>query len=355
MIKLADYMEPEVVIWIQTAFLGDIILSTGAMVSLKKSRPQVKQVLITTEIGKKALSGSNFLDEILVLDKKNGLKEVFMLAKKIRALKFDQSKTVILQPHKSYRSSLLAILLKFKRVTYFESAMSIFSNEKVERVALVHECERIKLLLQPLGISRFEALKIRPSISTPNLSGEFDFFQKKTIAIAPGSVWNTKKWVLDGFLEVVIHLIEKTNFNVLLLGSPTETKETSYIVKNIDPKGNDRIMDLAGRTSLEQLPSIYKNLTALVCNDSSPIHYASAFNVPTIAIFGATKPAMGFGPLAKYSKVVELDELDCRPCSDHGPMICPLEHFKCMRELPSERVIRALSNVCRQIDEATGI
>ena len=57
MIKLADYMEPEVVIWIQTAFLGDIILSTGAMVSLKKSRPQVKQVLITTEIGKKALSG----------------------------------------------------------------------------------------------------------------------------------------------------------------------------------------------------------------------------------------------------------------------------------------------------------
>ena len=84
---------------------------------------------------------------------------------------------------------------------------------------------------------------------------------------------------------------------------------------------------------------IFSKLSGLVANDSAPIHYASAFDVPTLAIFGATVSAMGFSPLASHSVVVELPELECRPCSDHGPKICPLGHFKCMKDISADRVL----------------
>ena len=70
-----------------------------------------------------------------------------------------------------------------------------------------------------------------------------------------------------------------------------------------------RILDLVGKTNLDDLRGVYPRLSAIVSNDSSPIHYASAFNVSTVAIFGATASAMGFGPLADESSVVEIPHL----------------------------------------------
>jgi heptosyltransferase II len=70
-----------------------------------------------------------------------------------------------------------------------------------------------------------------------------------------------------------------------------------------------------------------------VTNDSSPLHLASAMNTPTLAVFGPTVPAFGFGPLADRSTVAQVEGLDCRPCDRHGPRRCPLGHWRCMREI----------------------
>ena len=94
-------------------------------------------------------------------------------------------------------------------------------------------------------------------------------------------------------------------------------------------------------TALEDLPGLFKRCRLLVSNDSSPIHFASAVNLPTVAIFGATIPEMGFGPTADQSSSIGIS-LDCRPCSDHGPMVCPLGHFRCMKELSAEMVFEQI-------------
>ena len=78
----------------------------------------------------------------------------------------------------------------------------------------------------------------------------------------------------------------------------------------------------------------------LVTNDSSPLHLASAMNTPTLAIFGPTVPEFGFGPLADLSVVAGVRDLDCRPCDRHGPMRCPLTHWKCMRDQTAEELAR---------------
>ncbi len=79
----------------------------------------------------------------------------------------------------------------------------------------------------------------------------------------------------------------------------------------------------------------------MVTGDSAPLHIAWAFDRPTVAIFGATTPELGFVPLTSRCRVVQVEGLVCRPCSAHGPRECPLGHFRCMREITTEMVERA--------------
>ena len=212
---------------------------------------------------------------------------------------------------------------------------------RCQRVAVLHEAHRIGLLLEVLGVDREAIVAGRPFIDELPFEGEkewlslFEKDKRPIIAIAPGSVWGTKKWPQESYSLLVKKILtEFPECLVLLLGSGQEIEVCQAIVGDCKEDGNEgRLWNLAGQTSLDDLRGIYPRLTILVANDSSPIHYASAFNVPTIAIFGATVPAMGFGPLAEGSVTLGLKDLDCRPCSDHGPKTCPLGHFKCMKDL----------------------
>jgi heptosyltransferase-2 len=74
------------------------------------------------------------------------------------------------------------------------------------------------------------------------------------------------------------------------------------------------------------------------------LHMASAFKVPTVAIFCATSPSFGFGPWKNRALVVEDEQLQCKPCSRHGTRKCPLGIETCMK-LPAERVIEAADSL----------
>jgi heptosyltransferase-2 len=82
----------------------------------------------------------------------------------------------------------------------------------------------------------------------------------------------------------------------------------------------------------------------LITNDSGPMHIAVACDVPTVAIFCATTPGLGFYPYSGRSVVVE-KELACRPCAAHGGRRCPLGTEDCSRLIPAEQVLRAVEHV----------
>jgi heptosyltransferase-2 len=334
---------PRNIVWLQTSFLGDIILTTAAMRVAKELFPDCKQYLVTTKIGEAALRNSELLDGIVVFDKKTFFAKSFKKVKK-QLQKFMGSfeESVLLQPHQSFRSSLLAKYLKIPRITYRQTHLGSGSLARVERNAYFHEARRIGLLLEPLGVPRQTVLSSRPVIPVGELgqlAERFDDllkFQGPLIGIAPGSKWGTKMWPVKSFAELTQQILAKTEAGVVLIGERNE----KWLAREILHKtgSSQRVWDLIGETTLETLPAIMSRFAVVVSNDSAPIHFASALNIPTLAIFGATVPAMGFGPLAQRSDVAELDGLSCRPCSDHGPAVCPLGHFKCMLDLKSDVV-----------------
>ena len=336
-------------VWLQTSFIGDIVLTTAAMKVAAEHFPAARQHLITTKVGAEVLAGLHHLTSVHVFDKRGS--SLWAAARDIRralGAQLSPGGGVLLRPHKSFRSALLARYLRglgLSTITYAESDAAWLDDVRVPRVAPLHEAARIGLLLEPLGVPRSAIVAARPSLPKASLSGEgwqaaLAEAPRPTIGIAPGSVWGTKRWTPEGFAELVENLLSRTAGSVVMLGSAGE-KELIAAIKSRaggKPGGANRIIDLGGVTTLKDLAKVYPRLDLVVSNDSSPVHYAAAYDVPTVAVFGATTSSMGFGPLASRSRVVEMD-LDCRPCSDHGPQVCPLGHFKCMRELRAETVV----------------
>ncbi len=327
-------------IWIQTSFLGDIILQTAALNYVREQHPSIRQYLITTPLGAKALGGHPALNKIVVFDKRGRSMQKAVQSVKSDLKECGREGTVLLQAHRSVRSSLLASALGFFTITYDESKFGFLADRRVPRVAVLHETQRISLLLEPLGAERMKLFASRPSLAPASSALAEDLRRRSQgqglIGIAPGSVWGTKRWPVSHFIPMARILLEKAPHSLVILGSQDEQAAAAEMEEGLRAYAG-RVINLAGKTSLDDLRGLYPQLDLLVSNDSSPLHYASAFQVPTLAIFGATVPGLGFGPLAGKRAVAEV-ELACRPCSDHGPQECPLGHFKCMKTLAPERV-----------------
>lgn len=343
-IKLPALKDLRNVIWLQTGYLGDIILNTGAVTLLAMKHPDIKQYFITTKIGQNALADMPEIESLFVFTKRgrSSIGSFKDIKAKMREQGFTSHNTLILQPHRSYRSSFLVKYLNLPSITYYETSLALMATRLIDRVAVFHEVMRIALLLEPLGIARediYTALpRLTPLTLNPSapLSQIFDKFDGKIVAIACGSNWKTKKWNIEKFCELTKRLLSNPDLGIILLGAQKEVIDGKTIEDYVGTK--ERLWNLIGKTNLDDLRRIYPKLKLLITNDSSPIHYASAFNIPTIAIFGPTTPSMGFGPLAHGSSVVEIERLTCRPCSAHGPNSCPQRHFNCMEKITIDQV-----------------
>lgn len=161
------------------------------------------------------------------------------------------------------------------------------------------------------------------------------------VVLAPGSTWATKRWPYFADLARTL----SRSFRVAIIGSEAE-QDAARAIRNEAAVVD--ILDATGLLSLLGSAELIGRAAALVTNDSAPLHLASAMNTPTVAVFGPTVPAFGFGPLASRSAVAGLDSLACRPCHRHGPRRCPLGHWRCMRDLSAIHVAELVDRVRRR-------
>ena len=163
------------------------------------------------------------------------------------------------------------------------------------------------------------------------------FAGEPLIALAPGSIWGTKRWP---YYADLARRLTNTG-RLVVIGSAADAP----LATEIAAATLGSAIDATGRLSLLASAALLERCILAVTNDSAPQHLASATGTPTISIFGPTVPAFGFGPLAPRSAIVEHHALPCRPCDPHGPMVCPLGHWRCMRDLDVDQAYGQLQRV----------
>jgi lipopolysaccharide heptosyltransferase I len=157
--------------------------------------------------------------------------------------------------------------------------------------------------------------------------------------LVPGTMWETKHWLVERFVEVGRHL-QRSGLGVVLAGS-TQERPRGQAVAAACPGA----YDLCGQTTLPDLAALLQKATVSVTNDSGPMHLAVALRRPVVSVFGPTDP-IWIGPYGQPDAVVRAD-VPCAPCYLRMLRLCPHGHA-CMNEVPAEAVIERVDRILRR-------
>jgi heptosyltransferase-2 len=343
------------VLVLQNGFLGDTVLTLPLLSEIKLRYPSAKLVLACSPLAKELLQDHPDIDEIIVDDKKGSDRGLLGIWRKATTLK-KMSFTVALTPHKSLRSALMLYFAGIPlRVGFRQSAASFLFHRRVTREPQRHDVERNLSLLRAFGIQPEDC---RRSMRLPPGSGaeavvkklliSMGVDEKKTlVGINPGSVWATKRWSAEGFAEAIQLIRKNYDCDVLLFGGPSDV----VVASRIQELCGGTLVNLAGKIGLREMPAALNLCRVLITNDSAPMHIAVACGVPTVAIFCATTPALGFYPYSDNAILLEKD-LSCRPCGSHGGRRCPLGTEDCIRLISPTHVLQVVAKLLERKRES---
>lgn len=287
--------------------------------------------------GAQMLQGHPELRELLVFDKRGtdqGFGGLRRLAKKLRQQRYARA----ICSHRSWRTAALLRLSGIPvRVGFHNASASWLYTQRVAYRKDLHEVERN---LQLVGGGKWERPRMYPGDTERARAGEL-LQQRKPVALAPGSIWATKRWPAEHWAALLRGLAQ-AGHSCLLLGGPDDAELCATIRKTaqLDEIPDADVLDLSGQTSLRESAAVLERCATLVSNDSAPMHLGVAAGIPVIALYCSTIPAFGFAPRGEQDLVLEVDGLDCRPCGIHGHPKCPEDHFRCGYNLEPAHVLR---------------
>jgi heptosyltransferase-2 len=322
------------ILLIQTAFTGDVVLATPVAEKLHRYFPEAQIDFLVRKGNESLLTGHPFVREVLVFDKKSGkLKNLFRLLGCIRKKKYD----LIVNMHRFGSSGFLVAFSGAKeKVGFDKNPFSWSYTRKIthEIGTGKHEVKRNLELVAHLTDLKAENPKLYPT-DTDRKHISFHKSKREYVCMAPNSVWFTKQWAKEKWIELVKMI--PAQYQVYLLGGPGDKKFCDEILSAAARTGST---NLCGQLSFLQSAALMEGAKMNYVNDSAPMHFASAMNAPVTAIYCSTVPSFGFGPLSENSRVIETEEkLACRPCGLHGHAECPELHFKCAVTIDVKRVM----------------
>ena len=341
---------------IRFSSLGDLILLTPLLGTLRSWAPKAAVHLLTKERYASLFTADDRVDEVKML-RSGTLRELLELRSTLRAEKYD----LIIDAHNVIRSNLLyATIHSGVKVQLEKEQLKKFMLTRMrlnlyDRVT--HQSERYLDLLRPFSAPTGLSY---PSLALPDevIESARDMIQghglqgKPLVALAPGARWETKRWPVEHFADVAEYL-SREGYGILLVGGQEDEKLCSELSRLC----TEQPLDASGKLDLLGSAALLAECHALVTNDSAPLHMAEAVGTPVVAIFGPTVRELGYHPQLPSSAMLGL-ELRCRPCSRNGARPCHLHTKECLVDLAPEHVIEAAVSILgihRDEEKAAGV
>ncbi len=336
----------------QTGFLGDVVLTTPLLSTLRRELDLESLTVLTTPQARPLVQAHPAVDQVLVDSKRGddrGLLGLLQTARRLRRQQF----TLTVAPHKSFRTALLLALAGIPhRVGFRQSPGWFLYHQTAQRDTDRHEVERILCIMRAFGLEpeacdRTPYVAYQPAARTnaQRLLNDAQLTASDPVFIVcPGSVWYTKRWPTAGYSSLVRSLARHYG-RVVLCGGPDDVPIARQVEAQAQVSG---LLNLAGQADLQTFMALIDRAQAVISNDSAPMHLAVARQVPVVAIFCATTPSLGYGPYSDNAVIVEKKDLFCRPCRRHGGPACPRGTEECMQLVTAQDVLAGVDGLLKR-------
>jgi ADP-heptose:LPS heptosyltransferase len=314
---------------IRFSSIGDIVLASPVMRCLKKQVPSA-EVHFLTKLSFKIVTSSNpYIDKFFYYEE-----DLNKVIEELRSEDYDY----IIDLHNNFRSNKVKRALNKKSFTIDKLNIEKFflTGLHINFMPGIHITKRSLQTVQSfgvkddgLGLDYFipDSDKVSESdIPTSHLSGY--------IAIVIGASYFTKKLPVHKLQE----LCSKLDYPVILIGGKEDVHQ-GQVVSDIDPV---KIYNACGKFNLNESADLVRRSNLVISNDTGLQYIASAFQKPTLAIWGSTSPKLDVEPFygdlfnknynGKIYENILVPGLWCQPCSKYGRKKCPLGHFNCMNK-----------------------
>ncbi len=309
--------------------IGDVLLSTAVLRSLRDAYPSAQLDFLTELPGRDAVEGHPCVDNVVAFDPKR--QSGWSLIRDIRKRRYD----LVLDLFGNPRSAIITFASRARyRVGYRFKWRQYCYNTVVEpRGGEVHNREFNLDALSAIGVPVSDATIQFPLTEEAERFAD-DFFRRQglgtsfVVALNPGGGWYTKRWRVRQYAALADRIARHDQARVIILWGPSERSEAEQLQASMTEKA-----DLIPATNLKQLGAILKRCSVLITNDSGPMHIGAALQTPIVAIFGPTNPELQ-GPVGTRHEIVQNQKLLCLGCNF---TTCPIGN-PCMEELAVDDV-----------------
>lgn len=323
---------PHRILVIRFSSLGDLILTSAAVLNLRISFPQSRIFFLTKDKLRPVVEMMSGVDEVVTIPDKMSAKRYTGLLRELNKIGFD----IIVDLHGNPRSWLARKFIRAKIKT-------VYPKRRMERIhasrrrfkkldySPPHTIDLYNSAVKKAGGKIFAK---RPVLGSNYNSGQNSpdeiKIDRRFVAIAPGAFYANKQWPLDRF-EQVARLLRANNRIVWIL-----TQSDRERLKEVSANDTFLIDE-----PINRLAPVIGKAEVLLANDSGIAHLGSAMGTPTVVIMGPTHGTLGFSPRGLFDQIVEVEE-SCRPCSRHGGKACFRDERYCFTRVTVAMVFEKL-------------
>ncbi|MCM8796418.1 MAG: lipopolysaccharide heptosyltransferase II [Candidatus Omnitrophica bacterium] len=311
--------------------IGDMVLSTPVFYALRRGYPNAVIVVLASVSNKEVIKYDPAVNEIIVYQ------GIWHFLKEFRDKEIDLA--IDLFYTYELKSAFLTYIFGARYRMGFENAgRQIFFNIKGPKIKRSgNMIEHLLELVSCLGIEK-KAIRPRLYLQEEEKNWAIDYLKendidldKITIALHPGAFFPSQRWPLDNFITLSDKIRDEFGANIIFFG---EKDDEALLRRHSEIMGSDRTK-LFFDLNLRQFIAVLACCDLLICNNSGPLHIASALEIPTVSVMGPTDPIL-WSPTGKDDTVIRKN-ISCSPCSRD---FC--SRHDCMRLVTVEEVMEVV-------------
>jgi len=308
-------------------WIGDALMAQPLLARLREKRPGIKLDVLAPDWVAPVARRMPEVDEVIPVPFRHGALQLgrrWQLARNLKTRAYDEA---IVLPN-SWKAALVPFLAHIPRRTgYVGEARYGLLNRLYRGPDKAMRRHYARLAEAPDAEPRQPLPEVRLRVDPAHAAATRKRFgiEGRYAVLCPGAEYGpAKRWPYFAALS------ERLGMPIVLLGSPKDAAAAAGIAGN----------NLVGKTSLDEAMDIIAGAEVVVSNDSGLMHVAAALGRPLVALFGSSSPEKT-PPQSGRSRVLWL-KIECSPCYERE---CPLGHFRCMRELSVDMVLKEVGNL----------